>query len=591
MTSREEIEVLLSDIESDRIERTRSVDDTAKFSQAVCAFANDLPNHRQSGYLVIGVDDGGGPVGIEVSDRLLQNLAGLRSDGNILPLPAVTVEKVGLPGGNVAVVTVQPSDLPPVRFQGQIWVRVGPRKAIASEQEERILSERRVTQARSFDATPVGDAGLADLSLPLFAAYRHAVVAAEVIAADRRTHEEQLASLRFFDLRSGKPLVAGVLMFCARPRYFLPGAYVQYLKLPGTTLTAVPDDQAEITGDLLSVLRELITRVKAGIHTALRRRDWARERMIPDYPEIAIREFLLNAIMHRDYQSTTPIRFYWYADRIEIQNPGGLYGSVTTQTLTSRSSYRNPVLAEGMKGLGYVNRFGYGIQQAESALRENGNPPAEFAVDPYMFKVTVREAIIPEEVVRPAFEPEPETGPRSAPRPEVTAPARAVDTVRRVPYFVSCAHGDRALKDGLLKRLHALLDIASDYRFESWPDGDIPPGPDWHFRVQAAIADGAVGLLLVSPAFLSSVSGHGDEREIPVCPHVIPVARRLFPRDGSVNLRGLDRSPMFFYRGKPFGQLRAGPEKDGFAQALFSRIIDTLKDRDVMHVPPSARVG
>src|SRR5690606_2635449 len=121
-----------------------------------------------------------------------------------------------------------PSDLPPVRYKGQVWIRVGPRKAIASEQEERILTERRIAQARSFDASPVAEAGLEDLALSQFQAYRQEVVDPEVIAANHRSTEEQLASLRFFDSRHHVPTVAGLLLFGKNPRFFLPGAYVQF---------------------------------------------------------------------------------------------------------------------------------------------------------------------------------------------------------------------------------------------------------------------------------------------------------------------------------------------------------------------------
>ena len=87
---KEALLALLADLESDRVERTISVDKTDKFSQAVCAFANDYPGHRQPGYLIIGVDDRGRLNGTKVSDQLLQNLGALRSDGNILPLPALS---------------------------------------------------------------------------------------------------------------------------------------------------------------------------------------------------------------------------------------------------------------------------------------------------------------------------------------------------------------------------------------------------------------------------------------------------------------------------------------------------------------------
>lgn len=392
MLTDSELRTLISDIESDRIERTVSVNNKDKFAEAICAFANDLPNHRRPGYLMIGVNNSGEVTGIEVSDELLLNLSALRSDGNIQPLPAMTVEKRSLPGGNIAVVEVQPSDLPPVRYRGRIYVRVGPRKAIATEQEERILAERRAMYARTFDARPVREATLGDMSLALFAAYRQQVVSSDIIAENHRTTEEQLASLRFYDLRAASPTAAGILLFGSNPRYFLSGAYIQFLRIKGTTLTDELLDQAEISGDLLSVLRELDGRVKAGIMTSLVPVSALREKQVPDYPEIAIRELLVNGLMHRDYESNTPVRFYWFDDRIEIHNPGGLYGEVTLETLMRRSSYRNPIVAEAMKTLGYVNRFGYGIQRAQKALTELGKPAAEFEADQQTFAVIIRRS-------------------------------------------------------------------------------------------------------------------------------------------------------------------------------------------------------
>jgi ATP-dependent DNA helicase RecG len=187
MLSIEELTKLLLDIESDRIERTTSTSDTDKFSKAICAFANDLPSHQLPGYLLVGVKDNGTLSGLKVSDQLLQNLGDLRSAGNILPIPALTVYKHTLPDGEIAVVEVQPSDLPPVRYKGQVHIRVGPRKAIASEQEEQILSEKRVSYARSFDASPCCECELKDLALGIFDSYRREALAPDVIEENHRT--------------------------------------------------------------------------------------------------------------------------------------------------------------------------------------------------------------------------------------------------------------------------------------------------------------------------------------------------------------------------------------------------------------------
>ena len=214
----QELERLMSDLESDRVERKESITEREKIRQAICAFANDLPAHRAPGYIFIGVGDAGEPVPLPITDQLLLTLSDMRSDGNILPLPYMTVEKVTLKGAPVAVVEVHPSDMPPVRLRGQVWIRVGPRRAIATRQEERVLTERNVAGSRTFDHRPCSEARLDDLLVGSFRSeYLPRVVDAGVIAQNNRSLEEQLASLRFFDLRRQSPTNAGVLVFGKDP--------------------------------------------------------------------------------------------------------------------------------------------------------------------------------------------------------------------------------------------------------------------------------------------------------------------------------------------------------------------------------------
>lgn len=88
----------------------------------------------------------------------------------------------------------------------------------------------------------------------------------------------------------------------------------------------------------------------------------------------------------------TPVRILWFGDRIEIQNPGGLYGQVTPQNFGSVPAYRNPVIAGAMHGLGYVDRWGTGVARARAALKGNGNPPPEYTFEASYVQVTVWSA-------------------------------------------------------------------------------------------------------------------------------------------------------------------------------------------------------
>jgi len=389
-----DLEQLMTDLESDRVERKESITSPEKIRQAICAFANDLPGHQLPGYVFIGVNDQGRPATLPITDRLLRTLADMRSDGNILPIPSITVQKETLQGTPVAVVEVLPSDTPPVRFKGQVWIRVGPRRAIATLEEERRLTERQVAGVRNFDQKPCTGATLDDLLLEQFRGdYLPRVVDPSVIAQNNRAIGEQLASLRFFDLRRQAPTYAGLLVIGKDPLQFLPGAYIQFVRFEGESLSDAVQDEKRITGNLLTQLLQLDNLLPLQIHTARAPTTGLRHEDRPDYPLFAIRELALNAVIHRAYEATNaPVRINWFADRVEILNPGGLYGQVTPDNYERVSDYRNPVIAEAMKVLGYVERFGTGIARANAALRANGNHLAEYTFEPAHVLVTVRRS-------------------------------------------------------------------------------------------------------------------------------------------------------------------------------------------------------
>ena len=391
MLTTDQLRALMAGLESDRVEKTISTKNTDKFGEAICAFANDFPGHRQPGYLLVGVADDGKASGLVVNDEILRTLGELRSNVNLEPLPAMTVRKYAVDGGDVAVVEVMPSDLPPVRYKGRVWIRVGPSRRGANQQEERILSERRAALQRTFDARPCHGCTTRELVLDLFlVGYLPAAVARDVIEENNRGRNEQMASLRFYDLGADCPTNAGALLFAKEPLRWIPGATIQFVRWAGTTMADDAVAARRFTGDLLTVLRDIDSFISLPTQSYPVAASALRERTETDYPPVAIRELLLNAIMHRSYESNAPVHFYWYDDRIEIQNPGGLYGMASPENFPRQTDYRNPVIAEAMATLGYVNTFGRGVIRAQDALRKNGNPEAEFTFEPSHMLATIR---------------------------------------------------------------------------------------------------------------------------------------------------------------------------------------------------------
>jgi ATP-dependent DNA helicase RecG len=395
MISKEEIRMLLNEAETERVERTISTKDTSKFAKAVCAFANDLSNKKLPGYLIVGADDNGKLSGLKATDELLRNLAGLRADGNIQPKPALTVEKISFPEGDLAVVEVQPSKLTPVKYKGTAYVRIGARKSEANEEDERILREKSEVKSSTFDTTPCLHSTIDDLDLHLFKKeYLPKFVNAEILAGDKRDIKQQLASLKLFDITRNCPTVAGILLIGNDPAHVLFGSYIQYVEFAGKKITSKILNERQFSGNLITLLKEIDYFIKYTIQkqhpvfvTVL------REEMKINYPYEAIRELAMNLIMHRNYQTNAPAKLYEYCDRIEMDNPGNLYGKVHPENFPNVNDYRNPVIAEAMKTLGYVNRFNRGINMVQEILEENKNGQAVFDFcDISTFKVTVMNA-------------------------------------------------------------------------------------------------------------------------------------------------------------------------------------------------------
>ncbi len=323
-----ELENLLSDTESDRVERKCSFrgDTPKKARQVICAFANDFPNHNQPGLLFVGAEDDGSPSGESISDELLRKLADMKIDGNILPLPALSVEKRLLKGVEMAVVTVMPSDMPPVKYGGRIWIRTGPRRSIANNQEERILNEKRRGKNLPFDISTIPTSAISDLSKTIFKnEYLPAAFAEDVLKNNGRTYEEELTSCKFtVSSTDTTPTLLGLLSIGKTPQDFLPGAYIQFLRIDGRELYDPVIDEEGIRGALVEMLRRTEEKLKAHNRTSIDIVSAPVHIKEAPYPHEALQQILYNAVLHRTYENThAPVRVYWFNDRIEINSPGG----------------------------------------------------------------------------------------------------------------------------------------------------------------------------------------------------------------------------------------------------------------------------
>lgn len=386
--------------ESDRVEFKESLSGNVpdRIRETICAFANDLPNHQKPGLVFIGVGDKGAIVGESITDETLLQLADMKTDGNILPPPSLTVEKRILQDKEVAVIEVQPSNSPPVRYKGSICIRTGPRRNTATEQDEIILNEKKRYGNMPFDLQPIPTSSIDDLDLNFFNQYLSQAFSEDALQANNRSIEDKLITTKMISATDElSATVLGILVIGKHPQDIMHNAYVQFLRINGCSDRDDIIDETKIQGTILDILKRIDEKFMAHNRVSVDILSTPTKKRRAMYPLGALQQIVRNAILHRRYDNTSaPVHVYWFNNRIEIVSPGGPFGQVTVENFGEprRVDYRNPNLAEAMKIMGFVERFGFGISISRELLRESGNPDLEFKVDQHQVMTTIKPSLL-----------------------------------------------------------------------------------------------------------------------------------------------------------------------------------------------------
>lgn len=197
-----------------------------------------------------------------------------------------------------------------------------------------------------------------------------------------------------------RPTLAGMMLFGEYPQAYFPQLYIAAVVVPGEEIGEVGNegerflDNARIEGTLPQMLEQAMAFVTRNIPVAtIIDPQTGRRRDKPQYPIVAVREILLNALIHRDYSIHTdsmPISLRLYSDRLELENPGGIYGRVTLDLLgRGIADTRNPFIAAGMELLSLTENRYSGIPTIRREMRECGLQPPKFEVVRGNFRVTL----------------------------------------------------------------------------------------------------------------------------------------------------------------------------------------------------------
>ena len=369
----DDVRRLASQGEGQRLEFKRSLAELDTATRTVAAFAN-----TDGGVLLFGVRDSGEIIGVEIGQTTKERIVN-RITGATDPVVYPSVEHVPVEERTVIAVHVAPSDNRPHLAEGRAYKRVGAADVqLKRDEYERLL----LTRSRAaFGRQPVIGAHYTDLDEERIRWYlaqraeKRDIPGPDTPLPDGSTElaEVLLTGLGAVVERAGQliPTHAGILFFGRDPQAWIPHSQVRVARFQGTSTTHFID-RADLSGtlpEMIDATEQFIrrnTRLAATV-VGFRRRE------VTEYPYAAIREAVCNAVCHRDYRiAGASVRIMVFADRIEVNSPGGLPPGVTLANIERKHVLRNPLIANYLYDIFYIEKWGTGIARMRRLMREHG---------------------------------------------------------------------------------------------------------------------------------------------------------------------------------------------------------------------------
>ena len=374
---------LLSRGEDSRHQFKENVTNADALAAEIVAFSNTA-----GGRIFIGVSDDGSVRGLSGSDvgRLNQIIANTASQ-NVRPAVNPLTENVPHPAGTVVVLTLTEGiNKPYMDKNGVIWVKNGAdkRRATSREEIQRLFQQAGLVHA---DETPVAGLSAGDVDIPYFEAFFEQQFG-ESLAQHNQPLPQLLNNMNL--MKQGQLNLAGGLLFAKAPHYALPAFIVKAVAFVGTRIEDERYiDSRDITGKLADVFQQTLGFIVANTRAVQGDQGFDSQGQ-PEIPRIVWEELVANALIHRDYFISAPVRVLIFADRVEIISPGHLPNNLTIENIKAgNSNMRNPILASFAAKLLPYRGLGSGLLRALRAW-----PHIELIDDRVgnLFKVNVMRA-------------------------------------------------------------------------------------------------------------------------------------------------------------------------------------------------------
>ena len=347
--------------------------------ETAAAFAN-----TDGGIILIGVSDSGEIRGITIGKKTLRNwsnrIAQATEPRVVLEIGAVDIE-----GESVLWIRVEACRIKPVSVKGICYKRVGNSNRVMSPQEIAQMHLKSVGQ--TWDQLLVTRAGIDDIDKKKVEWY---LTRRETIRNVSKPQDMSMAAfLKNINGISddGTPTHAGLLFFSKHPqRRFFHNAQLRVVRFKGTSVTHPVIDRLDCDETLWENVDATEEFIRKNIRLLSFRTSKSFQRDDKfEYPLNALREAIINALIHRDYQETADVRVFIFDNRVEVISPGTFPEGVSPDEPTHKPV--NPTLSQFMFDVGFIERYGAGIRMMQRLCREWGNKEPRYAFHPLETKI------------------------------------------------------------------------------------------------------------------------------------------------------------------------------------------------------------
>lgn len=342
---------------------------TKDIVRTICALAN-----TKGGKILIGVKNDGNPVGIQ-SDKYQQELSDfLRA---LMPMPEVSIEAVPIAKAKIIIVTVKESSML-ISCNHLAYIRVGSNNYPLSMDE---VIEKSAESVRIFFDQIITDVPASELDTVSLKDYLEKRERIRKVESDPDLTDVAIRLKILKKKDKGLFLTnGGVLCFTKDPQKQIGYAVVKLTKFEDEEMRTY-SFQEEITGPLQDIVDQIEKyfsknlRKIGGFNVGFKRQEYL------EYPLLALREAIINAIVHRNYFDAADIRIFIFPNRIEIHSPGSFPPGISVENPEHKP--RNPQIAQFFFDLGYTEKYGSGIKKILKETSEHPFVSVNFLVRPY----------------------------------------------------------------------------------------------------------------------------------------------------------------------------------------------------------------